>query len=132
MAKQLGSAPLPSLISPRSLSLTAFDAPSSLGVLSHGGASLLVDFALVLAGAAVGPRLKGKALVLGELESAACYVSVLERQRAAESSREWQRVAESVAKDGMPCWRSRPARMAAPLRQLKRRMCRHTSLTFIG
>jgi hypothetical protein len=120
-------------------------------VLSHGGASLLVDFALVLAGAAVGPRLKSKALVLGELESAACYVSVLERQRAAESSRERQRaaesgreqqraaessrerqrVAESVAMDGMPCWRSRPARMAAPQRQLKRRMCRHTSLTFI-
>ncbi|PWO00743.1 hypothetical protein FA09DRAFT_358107 [Tilletiopsis washingtonensis] len=56
--------------------LTAFDALSSLGVLSHGGASLLVDFALVLAGAAVGPRLKSKALVLGELESAACYPRV--------------------------------------------------------
>lgn len=54
-----------------SRSLIAFDASTSLGVVSHGGASLLVDFALCLAGDAFRPRLKGKILVIGELEPAA-------------------------------------------------------------
>lgn len=49
-------------------SLTAFDPPTSIGLLTHEKAHIPVDFSLCLVDDIFIPALKSKVMVMGELE----------------------------------------------------------------